>query len=210
MIQKPSLVCFDLGGVFIRLQPDLESACRDAGVEFRGGWEHLASDAPRLALIEQYQVGAIECGDYYRAMSDLSAGRYTPEAIEAIHRVWVIEPYPGIDRLLDEIESAGLATACLSNTNASHWRWLEDVAPFTRLHHKHASHLLRFHKPDERIYRAFEREVARSGRDIILFDDLAENVEAATRLGWQARRIDPRGDTANEMRRVVFAMGDAT
>jgi len=203
MPARPSLVCFDLGGVFIRLQPDLASACRDAGVEFRGGWEHLPSDAPRLALIERYQVGAMECGPYYRAMSDLSAGRYSPEEIEAIHRVWVIEPYPGIDRLLDEIESAGLATACLSNTNVSHWRWLEGVAAFARLHHKHASHLLRFHKPDERIYRAFEREVGRSRREIILFDDLPENVEAATRLGWQAHRIDPRGDAAEQMRQAL-------
>lgn len=203
MSAAPSLVCFDLGGVFIRLQPDLASACRDAGVPFRGGWEHLASEAPRLALIERYQIGAIECGDYYRAMSDLSAGRYGPEEIEAIHRVWVIEPYAGIDALLDELDAAGLATACLSNTNASHWRWLEGIAPFKRLQHRHASHLLGFHKPDERIYRAFEREVGRSGAEIVLFDDLAENVEAATRLGWRAHRIDPQGDTAESMRRTL-------
>jgi putative hydrolase of the HAD superfamily len=195
-----SLVCFDLGGVFIRLQPDLASACRDAGVEFRGGWEHLASDAPRLALIERYQVGAIDCESYYRAMSDLSAGRYAPAEIEAIHRAWVIEPYAGIDALLDEIESSGLATACLSNTNASHWRWLENVMPFKRLQHRHASHLLGFHKPDERIYRAFEREVGCEGGDIVLFDDLPENVEAAKQLGWHAYRIDPTGDTAAQMR----------
>ena len=200
MPPNPSLVCFDLGGVFIRLQPDLASACRDAGVEHRGGWEHLASDAPRLDLIERYQVGEIDCQTYYGAMSDLSAGRYSPEEIEAIHRVWVIEPYAGLDALLDEIESAGLATACLSNTNASHWRWLENVAPFIRLQHRHASHLLGAHKPDERIYRAFEREVRRDGRSIVLFDDLAENVEAARRLGWHAHRIDPTGDTAAQIR----------
>jgi HAD superfamily hydrolase (TIGR01509 family) len=200
-----SLVCFDLGGVFIRLQPDLASACRDAGVEFRGGWEHLASDAPRLELIERYQVGAIDCETYYDAMSDLSAGRYAPEEIEAIHRVWVIEPYAGIDALLDEIESTGLATACLSNTNASHWRWLGNVAPFTRLQHRHASHLLGFHKPDERIYRAFEREVGHAGGSILLFDDLAENVATARRLGWQTHRIDPTGDTVAQMRQVLSA-----
>jgi len=195
-----SLVCFDLGGVFIRLQPDLASACRDADVEYRGGWEHLASDAPRLELIERYQIGAIDCETYHRAMSDLSSGRYTPDEIEAIHRVWVIEPYAGIDTLLDEIESSGLATACLSNTNASHWRWLGSVAPFTRLQHRHASHLLGFHKPDERIYRAFERAVGRAGDSILLFDDLSENVETARRLGWQAHRIDPTGDTVAQMR----------
>ncbi|MGA1044447.1 MAG: HAD-IA family hydrolase [Phycisphaerales bacterium] len=205
MTSAPSLICFDLGGVFIRLQPDLASACRDAGVEFRGGWEHLASDAPRLELIERYQVGAIDCETYYRAMSDLSSGRYTPDEIEAIHRVWVIEPYAGIDALLDEIESSDLATACLSNTNASHWRWLEGVAAFNRLKHRHASHLLGFHKPDERIYRAFEREVDRRGGEIVLFDDLPENVEAARRLGWQAHRIDPAGDTVAQMRRVLSA-----
>ncbi len=204
MTPDPAIVCFDLGGVFIRLQPDLESACRDAGVAFRGGWEHLASDAPRLTLIERYQVGAIECGDYYRAMSDLSAGRYTPEEIEAIHRVWVIEPYAGIDALLDELDAAGFATACLSNTNASHWRWLEGVAPFRRLHHKHASHLLRFHKPDERIYRAFEREIGRRGSEILLFDDLPENIAAATRLGWQGCRIDPLADTVAQMRSALM------
>lgn len=199
----PTLVCFDLGGVFIRLQPDLESACRDAGVEYRGDWMHLESDAPRLELIERYQVGELECGEYYRAMSDLSAGRYAPEEIEAIHGVWVIEPYDGIDRLLDDLEAAGLATACLSNTNASHWRWLEGVSPFGRLHHRHASHLLGFHKPDVRIFRAFEREVGRSPAELLLFDDLPENVETARRLGWHAHGIDPSGDTASQMRRQL-------
>jgi HAD superfamily hydrolase (TIGR01509 family) len=210
MPTPPSLVCFDLGGVFIRLQPDLASACRDAGVEFRGGWEHLASDAPRLALIERYQVGAIGCGDYYRAMSDLSSGRYTPAEIEAIHRVWVIEPYAGIDALLDELDDAGIATACLSNTNASHWRWLEGVAAFNRLPHRHASHLLGFHKPDERIYQAFERQVGRPAGEILLFDDLPENVAAARQLGWHAHQIDPQGDTAAQMRRLLLAAGAAT
>ena len=203
----PTLVCFDLGGVFIRLQPDLASACRDAGVEHRGGWEHLASDAPRLDLIERYQVGEIDCQTYYGAMSDLSAGRYSPEEIEAIHRVWVIEPYAGLDALLDEIESAGLATACLSNTSHSHWGPLLQIPAIAALGTQHASHLLGLHKPDAAIYQAFENAVGIPGEDIVFFDDLEDNITAARAVGWDAVKIDHASETAPQIRAALEQRG---
>ena len=96
--------------------------------------------------------------------------------------------YAGVAELLDELGAAGVATACLSNTNATHWQLMGDPAshshfPFDRLTHAFASHLLRLRKPDEAIYAHVERATGAAGGEIVFFDDVAENVDAAARRG---------------------------
>jgi hypothetical protein len=50
-------------------------------------------------------------------------GTYSPAEFERIHDAWLIEEYPGVDRLVaDLIASPRVDTAMLSNTNALHWR----------------------------------------------------------------------------------------
>jgi HAD superfamily hydrolase (TIGR01509 family) len=62
-------------------------------------------------------------------------------------------------------------------------------------------------KPAPDIYRAFEKATSRRGPQIILFDDLAENVEAARALGWHAESIDESGATIDQMRAHLAAYG---
>ena len=80
------------------------------------------------------------------------------------------------------------------------------------VHHLHASHLLGLLKPDEAIYRAFERASGFDGTDgrpeeILFFDDLEENVEAARACGWSSVRVDHTGDPAEQMRRELRERG---
>jgi len=77
----------------------------------------------------------------------------------------------------------------LSNTNPVQWaKVLTDIGPSDPFHAHHPSHVIAFHKPDERAFRAVSREIA-AGATIHFFDDRAENVNAALRFGWHAQRV---------------------
>ncbi|MEO1535088.1 MAG: HAD-IA family hydrolase, partial [Planctomycetota bacterium] len=75
------------------------------------------------------------------------------------------------------------------------------------LEHRHASHLLGIAKPDAGIYARFESETGYDGSEILFFDDLAENIEAARERGWHAEQIDHTGDTAEQVARCLAAYG---
>jgi len=199
----PNLVCFDLGGVVIRICRSWEEGCAAAGLPLRGVESRDATRHLRTAAVVEFQTGRIDGDEFARRISAIVDGVYSPEEILAVHRAWILGEYPGITTTIDRIHAAGLDTAALSNTNDVHWSMLADSPALRRIRHPHASHLLRLHKPDPAIYRAFESLVGRSGAEILFFDDLPENIDAAQEVGWHAVRIDPHADTA---RQVVDAL----
>jgi len=194
------LVCFDLGGVLIRICRSWDEGCAAAGLEVRGDWsraEPLAATWPTLR--QQLQTGAIDRATYASRLSAAMGGLYTAPEIERIHHAWLLGEYTGVCEVIDRIHAAGVQTAALSNTDHAHWEQMRDLPALQRLGHRHASHLLRLQKPDAAIYRAFESAVGVPGAHILFFDDLIENVEAARRAGWRAVQVNHDGDPAQQM-----------
>jgi FMN phosphatase YigB (HAD superfamily) len=122
-----------------------------------------------------------------------------------------LNEYPGALGLVQELNRLpGVTTACLSNTNAAHWRRLanEDgraaYPSVLELRQRLASHLLGCAKPDAQIYAraqaAFFGDQGGTPEQIVFFDDLLENVEAARAQGWTAFQVDHEGDTVRQMR----------
>lgn len=211
------VVCFDLGGVVVRIARSWAEACTAAGVEQR---DHDAFTAPdmqsgRRELSDGYQRGAIPCAEYFELIARSSNGLYMPREVEAVHRAWVFDPYPGVEALVDDLNTLGtVRTACLSNTNHSHWQDLQGscngkwrVPAIQKLHTRLVSHELDAVKPEERIYTLAEDRLGAEGSEIVFFDDLAENVDAARARGWRAYLIDHAGDTAAQMRDRLANLG---
>ncbi|MCA9295403.1 MAG: HAD-IA family hydrolase [Phycisphaerales bacterium] len=198
------VVCFDLGGVLIRICRSWREGCDVAGLPLRDGLE-AALDHSRdwLEANRRYQIDDISLDDYVRTVSASINGLYTPEEIERIHHAWTREPYDGVNDIIDALHDGDLITAALSNTNAAHWAVLADADPVARLQHRCASHLMRLHKPDPQIYRAFERIVGHAGSDILFFEDTPDNADAARTLGWRTHVVDPRQPTAPQIRRAL-------
>lgn len=207
------VVCFDLGGVLIRICRSWAEACALAGLRTAPGApespELPGSSEPwvdeRRSLVDRYQRGELPCDAYFAALAAVTGGHYSASEVEAIHRVWLVEEYPGVGTLLDRIRAAGRRTACLSNTNVSHWRRMctadadAEFPSLAKLDIKLASHELGSLKPDPEIYaRAADEFGVRSG-EILFFDDLASNVEGARRAGWMAHEIDPLRETASQL-----------
>jgi epoxide hydrolase-like predicted phosphatase len=203
------VVCFDLGGVVIRICRSFEEAALQAGVRLRHAPDEVAVFREVRRLVELHQIGRMGAADFHRAMSDAFDRRYAADEIARIHRAITRDEYDGICDTIREIRGLGLTTACLSNTNDAHWDVLLPSPALQALDHRFASHLWGLAKPDPSIYRRFERELGVSGGEIVFFDDLAENVDAALALGWDAVLVDHAGDTARQVRESLAARGHA-
>lgn len=136
---------------------------------------------------------------------------YTPEQAARVIGHWLVELYPGASELIDDLRSAEVRTACLSNTNHLHWdQMLEpggSYAAIRGLNHLFASHLIRRRKPDERIYEHVEAELGVAPESILFFDDREENVTAATHALWKAERINPLKDPPAQVRKYLARHG---
>jgi len=206
------IVCFDLGGVLVRICGTWSEACRVAGLAERDEPSAPDMEEKRRSLAALLEVGRISLDEWAAGVSRAFEGAYSPDEAKCTHHAITLGEYAGALALIDELHEAGVATACLSNTNHAHWVRLvhhDGVVPLTgeseypsvaRLKKQFASHLLGVAKPDAAIYVQFERLVGLQGPAILFFDDRAENVDAARRRDWRAHRIDPEGDPIAQIR----------
>ncbi len=203
MYSSPLLVCFDLGGVVVRICRSWAEGCTAAGLDVRDPPRWQASRPARAALTLAWQTGRIGGATFASLMSAAVEGLYSPAEIMAVQRAWLLGQYEGIGAIVERLHAAGVDTAVLSNTNHEHWCRMGDFPAVVRIRHQLASHLLGLSKPDRAIYRALERQTGYSGTEILFFDDTPENVAAARDVGWRAEVIDPAADPAAQIRSAL-------
>ncbi len=214
--EPPRVVCFDWGGVILRICRNWAEGCAAAGLPVRDGPDQPALTARRHALAHAYQLGELDCHAFCHEVARATAGLYTPEEIGRIHDAWLIAEYDGAAALIERLANSRAAElGLLSNTNRRHYERHRprpdgssaDFPTIARLTHHVASHEVRASKPDEAIYRAFEDLTGARGSEIVFFDDLAENVAQARAIGWRAVQIDHTGDTPRQIERELLALG---
>lgn len=202
------LVCFDVGGVLVRICRSWPEGCAAAGLPIRGTMTKGYPQAPGWdELGFQFGTGKIDGTAWAQQMSGLLNGLYTPQEIHSIHDAWLLDEYEGVGDVIDQIHAAGIQTAALSNTNADHWPRMDEFPAVMRLQQRLASHEMGLHKPDPAIYRELERRLNRRGPEILFLDDLSGNVEAARAVGWNAVLIDPSGRTDVQIQSALISHG---
>ncbi|MEM1167042.1 MAG: HAD family hydrolase [Planctomycetota bacterium] len=211
MTAEQTVVCFDLGGVVVRICRGFAEAAVRAGVDLRETPEIDRVD--HAELIRAHQRGRMAEPEYFERIAAERANVYTPAEVERVHRAWLIEDYLGAEDLVHELNArADLTTACLSNTNLTHWRMMlcEDGVfhspALCAIQHRLASHELGEFKPDRTIYDAAHRALGSPSR-VYFFDDLRDNVDAAQEFGWRAFLIDPAGDPPSQVRAALMREG---
>ena len=198
-------VCFDLGGVLVKICQDWNQLAAEARAT---GQAVVAGGFEKCQEFSDYQSGLLS-DEAYLAFVARQFG-VTPEEARRIHNLILIEPYQDSLDLVRDIEAAGLVTGCLSNTNAIHWHEMVFTDRFpavSRLQCKTASHLVGASKPDPAIYRAFEDATGLSPGEIVNFDDSWAYVEAANTAGWCSTRVDPVSDPVAQMRETLQTLG---
>jgi len=207
---RPPLIVFDLGRVLIRICDDWRHACEVAGVPAPRG--EMTADQ-RRALHEavcRSETGALDLEGFAEAASKIFG--IDTDHVVALSNAFLLGPFDGAAELLDELGDAGFTTACLSNTNASHWIYLTDPSGphypvLGRLHHRFASHLIGHRKPDAGCYAHVEQTAGRGANEIIFFDDIEENISAANARGWRAFQIHPKINPTIQIRQHLHDAG---
>ena len=202
------VVCFDVGGVLIRITHHWQKAAECAGIRIGDAVPAGAvlTDAPHF---ETFQRGEISDDTYLEGLAKYLGGIKREEAL-SIHNRIMMEPYPGVEQLVRSINDTGILTGCLSNTNGPHWHDMFHSGRFPAnelLTVRLASHEVGLEKPDPRIFARFEDRCAVGGSEIAFFDDSPLNVEAASRLGWQSWIIDPNVSTVPQMEHFLSEAG---
>jgi HAD superfamily hydrolase (TIGR01509 family) len=201
-------VCFDLGGVVARISYHWAEMLERCGIQIPD-YIRPGDDIHKMPTFEKYQAGELTDAQYLHDLA-VYLGGLTFEQARAVHASMLIEPFPGVLEIVEELNETGMVTGCLSNTNAPHWVDLAESGRFPAIQAMQvrlASHLIDVAKPDPRAFTTFEEATWVEPSQILLFDDSHVNCQAARDLGWSAERIDPTGDTAGQMRRVLETLG---
>jgi putative hydrolase of the HAD superfamily len=197
------LVVFDLGRVLIRICDNWRHACEVARVPTPVAEMDAAARAAMRELVALHETGRVDHARFAESASPLLG--VPPECVLAMSNAYLLGPFPGVDELLDDLSTAGVATACLSNTNASHWDLMcaQDgpaALPMHRLTWRFGSQEIGLRKPDPAIYAHFEKSTSFAPNQIVFFDDLEENIAGARSRGWHGLGIAPDRDPASQMR----------
>lgn len=186
------VVCFDVGGVLIRITYRWAEAAQRAGVATRSDFPADAQlwDA---TFFVAYEGAEMDDAEYFRRLAEY-LGEVSVADAERVHNHIMVEPYPRVDEIVRELNQQGYTTSCLSNTNKPHWHDMFNSGRFPAneaIPVRLASYLVGAPKPDPRMFSALEKETGVSGEDIVYFDDSSTNIAAAQSFGWRAFHIDP-------------------
>lgn len=199
---QTQLVVFDLGRVLVRICDSFQQAFECAGI----APPPLPDPAGMLRLHDltcRCDEGKIDINGFCESAASLLG--LSPQQIRKMSDSFLRGPYPGAAELVNDLADRGVMTACLSNTNDSHWQIMNGPGyPLGRLTHRFASHLVGYRKPRAEIYAHLERKTGIQPRQILFFDDVQDNVTAAIERGWAAHRIDPAlDDPIGQVRAVL-------
>ncbi len=115
-------VIFDLGGVIVRVSPGWKDTCARAGVRWSPELEGSDFASRFRPVVDRYQRGRITTPAFLECFVEATGGHlFTFEEAARIHDAWLLDEVPGAAAIVRDLGSAGIRTACLSNTNERHW-----------------------------------------------------------------------------------------
>jgi len=177
---------FDLGRVLVQLR----------GTPIRHEWfpahhkpddiwlRWLTSDAPRL--FESGQIGKDEFAS--KVVDDLQLS-ITPGKFLEYFAVLPKALYDGVPELLASVRT-NYKVACFSNSNELHWdRCIHQLGLGALLDQCFSSHQIRQVKPDLEGFRHVIDSLDVAASQILFFDDMQPNVDAAIKSGMRARKV---------------------
>ncbi|SDO46364.1 putative hydrolase of the HAD superfamily [Nakamurella panacisegetis] len=193
-------VVFDLGDVLLARTKALPDLAALLGVD-----EHRFTDA-YFTYRAHYDLHTDPVAFWTSAAAHAGAAEPDAALIAELVRIddlgWsVVNPETG--QLLDDLHSSGVALAVLSNAPSSMGRLIESQSWADKFDHLLFSGDLQLSKPDRQIYRHLLERLGAEAAEVAFLDDRADNVDAASAAGINARRFT----TAAQARADLRALG---
>jgi putative hydrolase of the HAD superfamily len=200
--QAPQALLFDLGGVLV-------------DIDFSRALANWASFSPlpindlRRAFkfdhqYERHERGEIDATEYFdHIKSTLQLTASTEEVEFGWNSIFVGE----IAATRELVEAARQSLPCFAftNTNVSHMaRWSQLFPKVVgAFDHIFASHEIGLRKPERAAFEHICQATSLEPHKIIFFDDLQDNVHAASVAGFRSVLVRSPGDVANTLRTLV-------
>jgi putative hydrolase of the HAD superfamily len=203
-IGLPKALLFDLGGVLVDIDFNraLEAWAPHSSLsvaQLRAAFKH---DQP-YERHERGEIGAAEYFDHLATTLRLTATR------EEIGRGWNAIFVGEIVEARKIIEAMRKVVPCyaFTNTNASHMATWTRLFPavFAAFDRIFASHELGLRKPEPRAFERICQSTGVEAASTVFFDDLAENVQAASTCGLRAFLVRSPADIVSSLQAVGLA-----
>jgi glucose-1-phosphatase len=191
-------IIFDLGKVLVPFDFKIGYRALEAACPYRS--DEIPRQIAKTGLVQRLEKGLIGPLDFVERLSEALELRLE---YADFCRAWSSIFYGQLlaDALLESL-AARYRLLLLSNTNSIHWEMVRENYPMIRyFHDRILSFEVHFMKPEPEIFQA---AVARAGcraEECFFTDDMADNVEAAKRLGMDAVQFESAAQLEREMAR---------
>jgi len=181
----PELLYFDLGKVLVDF---------DHQQMFRQIADVSGTDATTVSQIltdadlqRRHETGALSTREFYEQFCEMTGTRPALEELsEAVNAIFALRP--SMEPVVRHLHATGWRLGILSNTFEGHWLYCREHYPvLAECFSVFAlSYELGAMKPDPRIYRAAAELAGVRPEAIFFTDDIAGNVAAARKVGFDA------------------------
>ena len=178
-------VLFDLGGVVLDIDFDRALATWQPHSRLPAGRlrEVFAFDEP----FREHETGRLDDSGYFAHLRELLALDCDAAQVEAGFNAILVAEIRETVALLASLRGR-VPCYAISNTNPAHVRHIRSAFPglLDRFDHVFTSHEIGHRKPQPETFRHVLQAIGLPPAEVLLFDDLQPNVEAARVLGLQA------------------------
>lgn len=204
-IQAPRALLFDLGGVLV----DVDF---DRALAVWAPYSSLSVEGLRRAFrfdlqYQRHERGEIAASEYYDHLaSTLSLTADRAAIARGWNSIFVGEIAP--TRTMVEVMRKFLPCYALTNTNAAHMATWSSMFPEVvgSLDRIFASHEMGLRKPERAAFEHISDVTGFEAGAIVFFDDLLENVQAASEAGLQGVYVRSPDDVRNSLRAFGYAL----
>lgn len=203
--QKPLALLFDLGGVVIDI--DFDRAFKVWQAMSRLPVAEIRQRFKFDIQYERHERGEIAASEYYHHLASVLE-------LDADHgdiaRGWNSIYVGEISETMAMVQAMRGRLPCyaFTNTNAAHMAAWSSMFPavanaFDRIF---ASHLMGCRKPERKAFEHISEAIGVAARSIVFFDDLLENVQAATAAGLQGVHVRSPRDVRDALQSFGYAL----
>jgi HAD superfamily hydrolase (TIGR01509 family) len=198
-MRQISWLLFDLGGVLVHVEQSriFEELARLTQMAPQAIKRALTGAEPFWSEFVVKEYTPIELAGRVNAVLGT---RLKVAEVEAAFNAELGEPIHTTLELLPILRKR-VNVGCLSNTNSIHWdHMLRSYEMMQHFDRRFASQILGHAKPSAEIYNRALEYLGISPREVLFFDDKSENVEAASKLGWNARTYSSHSGLLRDLR----------
>jgi len=189
---------FDLGNVLVYFSHDrmCEQIGRVVGMRPEEVRKRLFEDG----LLREYELGRVSTDEVLKSLTERLAECDPAELYRAAcDMFWLNE---SIVPVVERLSSQRWPLVLVSNVNEAHMRWVDEQFPIVRQFKLRAlSYEVGSRKPDADIFLAAARVANAEPQECFFTDDIAEHIDAARQLGFDAWQFTDTAALVEQLKR---------